>query len=181
MLASSGTRGGQAAGTQAPTRSCHSSSDAAWLYVERSVMPLEACGSRWKQVMRALAAGPSDVLSVSKSAVTLMHTSGRWSVQQARGECTRHSSFQRQISPHLGDVEGNPSGAAAFDQQPSVSLRMGRPGTHWRSRRLYLSPVLKHCLNTIKAWHQLLQLRVLLNAPGAAGDYLRFTQSLGHF
>jgi hypothetical protein len=39
-------------------------------------------------------------------------------------------------------------------------------------------PVLKHCLGAIKAWHQRLQLRVPLDA---AGDFRRFTHSLGRF
>ena len=140
-----------------------------WLYDESRSVALEECEGRWRPAIRALSAGPGDVPSVAESVAAFnSHIRPMERAVRTRGKYKTHRlsvltwAVWKGILPELMPMSDDLVRAFVWDALAfETSL-----------------PVLKHCLGAIKAWHQRLQLRVPLDA---AGDFRRFTHSLGRF
>ena len=142
---------------------------AAWLYDESSAVLFEMCEGRRKPAVRALAAGPCDAPSVSESVAAFnakIRPMERAARMRGKYKSQRLSvlawAVWKGILPQLLPMSDDLVRTLVLDA-PAFETTL---------------PLLKHCLNAVKAWHQRLRLRV---PPDAAGDYRRFAHSLGRF
>jgi hypothetical protein len=142
-----------------------------WLFQDRAVGPLEACGGRWRTAAAALAfpVRSGAVPSVADSVAAFnLHIRPLERAPRTRSKYETHRlsvltlAVWKDILPRLLPMTDDLLRAYIWD-----SLAFG-----------VTLPVLKHCVDAIKAWHGRLGLSPPASGPG---DYRRLTNCLSRF
>jgi hypothetical protein len=144
----------------------------AWLYNDGAAGELELCQGRWRPAVAALAANPrgaGGVPSIADSVAAFnLHVR-----PLERAQKTRSKYATQRLSILTWSIW-----KGCFAQLLPMSDDVVRAYV-WDCLAFEAStPVLKHALGAIKAWHQRLGMPVPMDGPG---DYRRITHSLGRF
>ena len=142
-----------------------------WFYDERRAVTLERCEGRWRPALEGLVLtrDGAGVPTVAESVAAFnLHVRPLERARRTRGKYATHRISVLTWAVWKGVLK---------DLLP-MSEDMLRAFI-WDSLAFHATlPVLKHCLNAIKAWHQRLGFQPPVDGPG---DYRRLTHSLARF